>query len=86
MDAERIGLVCCSLGAGRRSKDDEIDYTAGLEMLKKTGERVEKGEAVAILYTSKEVDMEAHREEYLGALSIDDSRFERPPLIAEIIF
>ena len=86
MDAERIGLVCCSLGAGRRSKDDEIDYTAGLEMLKKTGERVEKGEAVAILYTSKEVDMEAHREEYLCALSIDDSRFERPPLVAEIIF
>ncbi|MBQ9085456.1 MAG: thymidine phosphorylase [Clostridia bacterium] len=85
MNAEKIGLVCCSLGAGRRSKDDGIDYTAGLTMLKKTGEYVKEGEPLAILYTSGDADLEILEREYIGALVIGDKPKKNPLIAGRII-
>ncbi len=85
MNAEKIGLVCCSLGAGRLSKEDEIDYTAGLVMLKKTGEWVQNGEPVARLYSSGNVDFDALGQEYLDALVLGEIEPEKKPLIARVI-
>ena len=39
MDAEMIGIAAMTLGAGRASKEDEIDYTAGIILKKKTYHR-----------------------------------------------
>ena len=36
------------LGAGRETKDSEIDYTAGIIIEKKTGDYVKKGERIAV--------------------------------------
>ena len=54
MDTERCGIVCGVLGAGREKKDDPVDSSAGIVFRKKTGDRVERGEPVAELYTSEE--------------------------------
>ena len=85
MDAERVGLVCCLLGAGRAAKDDEIDYTAGLEMLKKTGEYIAAGEPVAVLYTSRKVDFASLGEDYLNAITLADTPPTRTPLVYDEI-
>ncbi len=50
MDAEQIGLASVLLGAGRSRKEDALDYGAGVELCRKTGEAVEKGEVLAVLY------------------------------------
>ena len=42
------------LGAGRETKDDIIDYTAGLLLNKKIGDKVEKGELLITAYTNKD--------------------------------
>ena len=54
MNTERIGLASVALGAGRETKEDSIDYGAGIVLERKTGDRVEKGEVLATLYTSDE--------------------------------
>jgi len=51
-DAERIGIAAMMLGAGRRTKDDVIDPTAGICMEKKVGDAVTAGEVLAVLHTS----------------------------------
>ena len=53
-DAEGYGTAALMLGAGRNKKDDNIDKGAGIVLLKKTGDKVKKGDIVARLYSSDE--------------------------------
>lgn len=53
MDCKMLGHISALLGAGRMYKDDKIDYTAGIRIYKKTGDRVSAGERIATIYTSK---------------------------------
>lgn len=53
-DAEGYGTAALMLGAGRNKKDDSIDKGAGIVLLKKTGDKVKKGDIVARLYSSDE--------------------------------
>ena len=53
MQAEKLGIASVLLGAGRKTKTDIIDPSAGIVLNKKTGDRIEKGETIAILHTSK---------------------------------
>lgn len=52
MNAEKIGIAAMLLGAGRRTKEDKIDYAAGVSIKKKIGNYVEKGETLSILHTN----------------------------------
>ena len=54
MDTESVGIASVMLGAGRGKKDDVIDPSAGILLKKKYGDSVKKGEALAVLYASKE--------------------------------
>ena len=52
INAREIGRLSMLLGAGRKTVDDVVDYTAGLFIHKKVGSRVEKGEALLALQNS----------------------------------
>lgn len=81
MDTEALGLTALSLGAGRNTMGDKIDLTAGFYLEKKTGDRVETGEVLATLYTSKEELLDGAERSFLGATSIEDARPAPRPLI-----
>lgn len=81
MDTERCGIASSMLGAGRVTKESEIDYTAGIALLKKVGQSVVEGEVMAVLYTSKEELFTASLEEFLSAVIIGDDKPEAEPLI-----
>lgn len=53
MKTDTIGVASLELGAGRETKESSIDYAAGIIIKKKTGDWVDKGEAIATLYTNK---------------------------------
>lgn len=53
-DAEKIGIGAMMLGAGRRTKEDPIDYAAGISIKKKIGAKVEKGDVLCVLHTNVE--------------------------------
>ena len=45
-----IGTAGMEMGAGRKKLDDVIDPAAGVLLKKTCGERVEKGDVIAVLY------------------------------------
>ncbi len=50
IDAMRIGLASQHTGAGRETKDDEIDLAAGLYLHRKVGDEVKAGDVICSLY------------------------------------
>ncbi|TWK12525.1 Pyrimidine-nucleoside phosphorylase [Bacillus licheniformis] len=52
--ADQIGVAAMLLGAGRATKEDEIDLAVGIMLRKKVGDRVEKGEPLVTLYANRE--------------------------------
>jgi len=53
VNAEEYGHAALRLGAGRNTMEDTIDHSAGIYLLKKTGDYVNQGEPIAILYTNE---------------------------------
>ena len=72
IDAQQIGRLCCELGAGRIKKDDKIDYTAGIVLNKKVGDKVQEGELLATIYSNKEAKIELAYEKVKDIIKIQD--------------
>jgi len=53
IDALNIGLLAMEIGAGREKISDQIDYSAGIVLQKKTGDHVINGEPLAEIFSSK---------------------------------
>ena len=81
MDAETIGRAACMLGAGRETKESVIDHAAGIRILKKTGEAIEAGEALAVLCTNDENRLASAAACYTRALEIAAEPPEKRPRI-----
>lgn len=54
INAESIGHACTLLGAGRETKEDSIDLSAGIILKHKIGDLVNAGDILLTLYTSDE--------------------------------
>ena len=52
IDALEIAKLSKSLGAGRTSKEEEIDYNAGVVLTKEIGDKISEGDILANLYTN----------------------------------
>ena len=85
MNAESLGLVALNLGAGRHTKDDEIDFGAGIVLHKKTGDKVSKGDVLATLYTSRQETLSLAEEQFKSALTLSDTAPEKRALIYKVI-
>lgn len=81
VDAEGYGIASLILGAGRNTKDDVIDYSAGIVLLKKTGDYVEKGQPVARLFTNDEGRIQAAEEKFISSTHIGAKVPQARPLV-----
>ncbi len=81
MDAQRIGTAACMLGAGRKTKEDSIDFAAGIEIKAKTGKKVYKGEILAVLYADDELLFESAKAEYAAAITVGTEPVERSAVV-----
>ncbi|MEE8583862.1 MAG: thymidine phosphorylase, partial [Acidobacteriota bacterium] len=83
--ADLIGEAAMLLGAGRRRAEDRINPVVGIELLKKVGDSVQAGEAVARIHH----DSQASKDQALGklqeAFEIADHRADPPPLVRRVI-
>lgn len=52
IDAESIGVSAMLLGAGRKTKEDKIDPSAGITILRKVGDEVKIGDTLCVLHTN----------------------------------
>jgi len=85
LDARKIGHAAVLLGAGRAYKDQELDYGAGLELLKKVGDRVTKGEPLAVLHAADEAKLDLGEREYRDALKISPKAVRPKSVVLEVI-
>ena len=81
MDAEKIGVASLLLGAGRNKKSDVLDFSAGIILNAKTGDRVEKGGTIATLYANDETKFSAAEQKFREALIFSEDPVEKQPLI-----
>ena len=58
IDAYKIAYGCKLLGAGREKKTDSIDYSVGVYLNKKTGEKVNIGDTLYTIYSNDEMKTE----------------------------
>ncbi len=79
----RIGLAAGILGAGRQRKADQIDPVVGVMVNKKLGDRVERGETLAVIHANDPGKATTARDIIVESYSIGDARPEPPPLVHE---
>ena len=84
INAESIGVTAMLLGAGRRTKEDSIDLSAGITLHKKTGDRVKSGDVIAVLHTNREQNRDAV-ERILQAYSIGPEQPSIAPIVHAVI-
>jgi len=85
LDAMEIGLVTVLLGGGREKKGEPIDYSVGIELGKKIGDYVEKGEPLLYIHANDQARLEQARQRLLGAFAFTETEPPTPPLIYEVI-
>lgn len=59
MKAIDLGRAAMRLGAGRETKEDQIDYSVGIDLHAKIGDLVQKGDVIATLYVADKDFLEA---------------------------
>ncbi|MEI4623603.1 pyrimidine-nucleoside phosphorylase [Bacillus cereus] len=81
--ADEIGIAAMLLGAGRATKEDEIDLAVGLMLRKKVGEVVKEGEPLVTIYANRE-NVEDVKAKIYENISVSENA-ETPKLIHTII-
>jgi pyrimidine-nucleoside phosphorylase len=71
-----VGNAAVHLGAGRRTKEDEIDHAVGIVVHAKRGDRLDVGDPLATVHARSDADAKLAAQEVLAAYTIDD---EAPP-------
>jgi thymidine phosphorylase len=85
LDALGVGRGANLLGAGRFTKTDRIDPAVGVELRKKVGHRVARGEPLAVLHVNDPANLDQVKRMVAGAFVIGDGAVAPPPLIVERI-
>ncbi len=84
LHAENFGHAAGLLGAGRTTKESEINLAVGLVLHKKVGDFVQKGEPLVTIHTDEENIAEV--EQILAeSIEISPEKVEKEPLIFDVI-
>ncbi|AST92323.1 MULTISPECIES: pyrimidine-nucleoside phosphorylase [Sutcliffiella] len=78
--ADSIGTAAMLLGAGRATKDSEIDLAVGIVLRKKIGDQVKIGESLATIHSNHE-NIEEVKEKIYESMKIVSGDVTVPPLV-----
>lgn len=81
--ANELGIAAMMLGAGRKTKEEDIDHAVGLKLHKKIGDTVTKGESLLTIY-SNDKEISSVIELLYKNIEIGESAM-KPTLIHDII-
>lgn len=85
MDTASIGRASQETGAGRKQKTDVIDFGAGIVLKKRLGDRVQKDEILAEVYSSTEEKCQSAISLLQKAIVIKDTPPKPTKLILDVI-
>ena len=85
LGAIAVGVAALHLGAGRASKEDEIDHAVGVVCHRKRGDAVEEGDVLAEVHARDDASATAGVEEVLAAYEIGDAPPAAHPLVLDVL-
>lgn len=80
-----IGIAVVELGGGRRRAEDKVDHSVGVTRIAMPGEKIEKGQPLALVHGRTEFDAEAAANAVRAAILISPGRPPVPEIISERI-
>ena len=83
--SDQLGMASMVLGAGRPTKEDSIDPSAGIVLVRKPGDTVAKGEIIAMLHTNDRKKLVASAALLDEAVRIGQGAHVPVPLILETV-
>ena len=83
--AEAFGLIAMELGAGRETKESDIDLAVGIVLNKKINDEVKAGDILAYIHSNSENNIENAKRNILKNIIICDENQEKLPLIYDIV-
>ena len=85
IDTEKVGMAAVALGAGRERVDSIIDPAVGFVLEKKVGDKVEKGEPLAMMHINDAARAATIIDRFQSACAFGDEAPTPRPLIIETI-
>jgi pyrimidine-nucleoside phosphorylase len=85
LGAIRIGQAAVHLGAGRRTKEDEIDHAVGIVCRKKRGDRVAVDDTLAEVHAGDDSAADACAREVLDAYEFVDAQPPDRPVVLDLL-
>jgi pyrimidine-nucleoside phosphorylase len=85
LSAIDVGNAAVHLGAGRRTKDDQIDHSVGIVLRAKRGDYVEVGQTLAEVHARTEAEADFGTREVLAAYVISDVAPAERPVLLEVV-
>jgi thymidine phosphorylase len=83
LDALTVARASIVLGAGRESKGDPIDLAVGVHLEAKIGDRVSRGEPIAVLHANDESRLPEAERVLRSGITLSTAPVAPPPLILE---
>jgi pyrimidine-nucleoside phosphorylase len=81
IDTESVGVAAMLLGAGRATKEDPIDPSAGIVLACRLGDHLEAGQPMATLCFNDVARAASAEARFLSAYTLGDERAASPPLV-----
>jgi pyrimidine-nucleoside phosphorylase len=85
LGAIRIGTAALELGAGRRTKDDQIDHAVGIVCRRKRGDLVAEGDVLAEVHARDNASAERAAQEVAAAYELADDPPPARPLLLDVL-
>lgn len=81
IDSIKLASLANSLGAGRKSKDDAINYGVGIELCKKVNDKIEKNDTLGYVFTTDTIN----QDEFNSAFVVNDTNIDEISIIYEVL-
>ena len=81
LDALEVGQIARDLGAGREKSGEKIDPAVGIAFQKRTGDRVEKGEELAVIHAADAKTARSASERLAKAYRLGPRQVKPPKII-----
>ena len=81
-----VGMAALHLGAGRRTKDEDVDHAVGIVCRKKRGDAVEEGEPLAEVHARDEASAEDAAATVRDAYELGDDRPRPAPIVLKTLY
>lgn len=82
--ALEMGTLAMRLGAGRATKEQDVDHSVGIVLQAKKGDLVRKGDVLAVIHANTELSSE-WIEDFYQAYQFSETHIDRDPIIFDVL-